>query len=300
MELETETAFDRALVLGPGGVVGTAWMAGLVGELGRRGVDLGVADLTVGTSAGAIVGALLSTGQDLGRLAEVSSRPGPAARRGVDAAVAGAVFAVLGRHGLEPGEARRRVGRIALDHADSDREASSEAERALLAGRGALIGSDVWPTEGELLITAVEAATGEPAVWDRTSGVPLVHAVAASSAFPAAEPPVTVRGRRYMDGALRAGSNADLAAGARTVVVIEPLAHLSPREPLDQRPTAVGARTVVTVVPDAEAVRAFGPDLNDRANWAAAYRAGLAQAPAAAERLRPVWEPGSGPGGSQV
>ncbi|MCX4807924.1 hypothetical protein OG594_41110 [Streptomyces sp. NBC_01214] len=56
----------------------------------------------------------------------------------------------------------------------------------------------------------------------------------------------------------------------------------------------------MTIVPDAEAVRAFGPDLDDRANWAAAHRAGLAQAPAAAERLRPVWEPGSGPGGSQV
>ncbi|MFD9475998.1 MULTISPECIES: hypothetical protein [Streptomyces] len=64
MELETATAFDRALVLGPGGVVGTAWMAGLVGELGRMGVDLGAADLTVGTSAGAIVGTLLTTGQD--------------------------------------------------------------------------------------------------------------------------------------------------------------------------------------------------------------------------------------------
>ncbi|MFD5415065.1 patatin-like phospholipase family protein [Streptomyces nojiriensis] len=289
MELETAAAFDRALVLGPGGVVGTAWMAGLVGELGRVGVDLGIADLTVGTSAGAIVGALLTTGQDLSRLAEVASRPGPAPRRGVDAAVAGAVFAVLGRPGLEPWEARRRVGRIALAHVDSDRDASSEAERALLAGRGALIGTNAWPAEGELLITAVEAATGEPTVWDRTSGVPLVHAVAASSAFPAAEPPVSVRGRRYMDGALRAGANADLAAGARTVVVIEPLAHLSPREPLDQRPAGVGARTVVSVVPDAESLRAFGSDLNDRTNWAPAYRAGLAQAPATAERLRTVW-----------
>ncbi|MFD7784985.1 hypothetical protein ACFV4Q_18035 [Streptomyces nojiriensis] len=110
MELETAAAFDRALVLGPGGVVGTAWMAGLVGELGRVGVDLGIADLTVGTSAGAIVGALLTTGQDLSRLAEVASRPGPAPRRGVDAAVAGAVFAVLGRAPLVRGAARRGGG----------------------------------------------------------------------------------------------------------------------------------------------------------------------------------------------
>ncbi|WP_051781974.1 MULTISPECIES: patatin-like phospholipase family protein [unclassified Streptomyces] len=151
-----------------------------------------------------------------------------------------------------------------------------------------------------MLITAVEAATGEPTVGDRTSGVPLVHAVAAGSAFPAAEPPVSVRGRWYMDGALRSGANADLADSARTLVVIEPMAHRSPPEPLEQRSAGGGARTVVTIRPDAEAVSAFGSDLTDRANWAPAYRAGVGQAVAAADRLRSVWHAGSGAGGSQV
>lgn len=150
----------------------------------------------------------------------------------------------------------------------------------------------MWP-DRPLLVTAVDAATGEPVVWDRTSGVPLVHAVAASSAFPGAEPPVGIQGRRYMDGALRAGTNADLAAGAGTLVVIEPLAHLFPREQLEQQLLAVGARTVVTVGPDPDAVRAFGADLQDRANWEPAFRAGLDQAPATADRLRPAWKPAS-------
>lgn len=282
-----DTTFERALVLGPGGVVGTAWMAGLADGLRRGGVDLGEADLTVGTSAGAIVGALLVTGQDFGRFAVPARPSGPAPPgREVDAAVMGAVFAVLGEPGLDPAEARRRVGRIALDHADPD------AERALLAGRGALIRVRAWP-EQRLLITAVDAATGEPVVWDRTSGVPLVQAVAASSAFPGAEPPVAVQGRRYMDGALRSGTNADLAAGARTLVVIEPLAHLFPREQLERQLEQVQARTVVTVGPDPDAIRAFGADLQDRANWEPAYRAGLSQAAATAERLRSVWKTGS-------
>ncbi|WP_328929723.1 patatin-like phospholipase family protein [Streptomyces sp. NBC_00190] len=284
MHLGTGATFGRALVLGPGGLVGTAWMAGLAAGLRRGGVDLGEADLTIGTSAGAIVGALLATGQDLDRLAAPARRPGPAApRREVDAAVMGSVFAVLGEEGLDPGEARRRVGRIALDHAGSD------DERALLAARGALIGSTTWP-DRQLMLTAVDAATGEPVVWDRTSGVPLVHAVAASSAFPGAEPPVAVQGRRYMDGALRAGTNADLAAGAHTLVVVEPLAHVFPREQLEQQLAAVGAWAVVTVGPDPDAVRAFGSDLQDRANWEPAYRAGLGQATATVERLRPVWK----------
>ena len=55
----------RALVLGGGGTVGTAWTAGLVSGLRREGVDLAEADLIVGTSAGAIVGTMLATGQDL-------------------------------------------------------------------------------------------------------------------------------------------------------------------------------------------------------------------------------------------
>ncbi|MER5727229.1 patatin-like phospholipase family protein [Streptomyces sp. NPDC002138] len=279
---------DRALVLGPGGVPGTAWTAGLAAGLRHAGVDLGEADLIVGTSAGAIVAALVATGQDLDGLAAPGRRPGavspPAPPRAVDRAALGAVFAVLGTPGLEPGEARRRVGRIALDHADP------EAERALLAARAALIGADSWPERG-LLITAVDAASGEPVVWDRTSGVPLVHAVAASSAFPGAEPPVTVRGRPYMDGALRAGTNADLAAGARVVVVIEPMPRGSAEESSEQGPVAAGAPTSVRVVPDPEAVRAIGSNPNDRTRWEPAYRAGLDQAAAVAARLRPAWQP---------
>ena len=276
---------DRALVLGPGGHVGTAWMAGLAHGLRRDGVDLGEADLIVGTSAGAIVGTLLATGQDPGRLAAPARQS--AHRIEVDPARAGAVFAVLGDRSLEPGEARRRVGRLALEGTDP------RADAALIAGRGALIGADEWP-ERRLMIIAVDATTGEPVVWERDSGVPLVHAVAASSAFPGAAPPVAIDGRRYMDGALRAGANADLAAGARTLVVVEPMAHLFPREALDQQLAAVGADTVVTVGPDPASARAFGPDLGDPTAWEPAYLAGLRQAGDLGAQLRSSWRSEAG------
>ena len=38
-----------------------AWLAGLAAGLRREGVDLGAASLIVGTSAGAIVGAILAS-----------------------------------------------------------------------------------------------------------------------------------------------------------------------------------------------------------------------------------------------
>ncbi|MGV9628850.1 patatin-like phospholipase family protein [Streptomyces sp. NPDC003487] len=278
METDGMHDLDRALVLGPGGRLGAAWTAGLAVGLRSFGVDLGEADLIVGTSAGAIVGAVIATGQDPGRLATVgrSGNVSSAPHR-PDPAVTGAVFAVLGDPHLDPADARRRVGRIALETVDA------EAENQLIAQRAALIAADSWPRR-PLLIPAVDAESGEPIVWDATAGVPLVRAVAASSAFPGIEPPVAIDGRRYLDGALRAGTNTDLAGHARTVVVVDPLAHRHPPH------TADGAHILA---PDPAAVRRLDAEQSDPGEWKAAYQAGRAQAGAAAEGLRAHWRPAS-------
>lgn len=250
----------NALVLGPGGVVGTAWLAGLAVGLKRHGVDLGGADLIVGTSAGAIVGALLATGSDLERLG-VPSRPGAGeAGAGPDPAAMGRVFALLGEEGLEPGERLRRVGRLAV-------EAAPAPEEVHLGRMSALVPAAKWPDR--LLITAVDVESGQPVVWDAGSGVPLQAAVAASTAMPGAFPPITIGGRRYMDGALGGGSNAHLAGDAGPLLLIEPLAHLFRQPPPD------GA---ISVVPDEETIAVFGADLHDLAAWHPSYQAGLRQA----------------------
>lgn len=274
---------DRVLVLGPGGRVGTAWMAGLLLGLQRAGLDMGYADRVIGTSAGAIVGAALAVGRDLGRFAQPRA-PGEPARHPVqpDSARMHEVLAILTTSGLDPGEARRRAGKLAL----ADRDPA--AEQAQISGRHALIGTDAWPGRC-LMIVAVDAASGEPVVWDRASGVPLVPAVTASSAFPGASPPIQIGGRWYIDGALRSGSNADLAVGARALVVIEPLAHLFSGEMLQQELETARAGALVTVAPDAASLRAFGSDLYDSASWNPAYRAGLAQAATVADEIGVQW-----------
>ncbi|MGW0765575.1 hypothetical protein [Streptomyces sp. NPDC002676] len=94
-----------------------------------------------------------------------------------------------------------------------------------------------------------------------------------------------------MDGSLRSATDAGLAAGADTLVVVDPQAHLFPRD-LHNELMAAGAHTAVTIDPDPASIRAFGSDLNDRTTWEPAYQAGLHQAADAAERLCSVWKAG--------
>jgi NTE family protein len=264
---------ELAVVLGPGGPVGTAWLAGLAAGLRRAGADLGAAGLIVGTSAGAVVGAVLAGGGDLGRLAAPGPAAGPGAGVRTDQSRLAEVFAALGHDGLDRREALRRAGRLA-------EVAETGTEEAAVARMRSLLGTERWP-ERRLLIPVVDAATGEPAVWDRYGPASLSQAVAASTAFPATAPPVTVSGRRYIDGALRAGSNTDLAAGASVVIIAEPAAHL-----FGPGSAPPGAGGVVRLAPDAAAIGAFGPDMTAYGTWQPAYQAGLRQAPEAATAIR--------------
>ena len=86
----------RALVLGGGGPLGVAWESGLVAAVLDAGVDLRAADLTVGTSAGSVVGSQLTNGVDfhavMERLTQPVERPS-SLNVEPDLAIAGQVFA---------------------------------------------------------------------------------------------------------------------------------------------------------------------------------------------------------------
>jgi len=272
----------RVLVLGSGGPIGTAWTAGLLVGLKRSGVNLAAADRIIGTSAGAIIGAALATGHNLEQFAQLPASADSARRLDrADPAKMQQAFAILATPGLDRAEARRQVGALALTDRDSD------AEAAQLASRRRLIASDTWPEH--LTIVAVDALSGQPVIWDRNSGVSLVSAVSASSAFPGASPPIQIGGRSYIDGSLRSLTNADLAVGARALLVIAPLAHRVPNEPLRQELRIVGARTAATIAPDAASALTFGSDLYDPASWTPAYQAGHRQSTTIAEEIGEKW-----------
>jgi NTE family protein len=276
----------RALVLGGGGITGIAWEIGVLAGLAEAGVDLTGADLVVGTSAGSVVGAQLTSGADLETLFARQLEPptGEKVARMTRAALARYAWAVLRSRGRDV-EFRRRVGALALA---AEQAGLTPTEQERLDVIGSRLVSREWP-DRDLRITAVDAGTGEFRVLDRTSGIPLLQAVAASCAVPGVYPPVTIDGRRYVDGGMRSAANADLAEGHDRVVVLAPIPRgMGPLASVDAQVTGMVARVAV-VSPDDASRRAIGRNVLDPAARAGSARAGRAQAADVAAEVTEVW-----------
>jgi NTE family protein len=275
-----------ALVLGGGGVTGVAWELGLLKGLADAGVDLTTADLVVGTSAGSVVGAQITTGRTIEELYESQLEP---ADREIGAKLSKLTLLPLLPAMLIPGSGsakRARVGKMSMRRHAPGGEKRIEVIRSR-------IGVEHWG-DGELKVTAVEAGSGKFTVFDKDSGVDLVHAVAASCAVPFVWPAVTIDGKHYIDGGIRSTANVDLAKGADTVVVIAPLPQaLSKATSIRAQLERTGASHTAVVTPDEQALVDIGKNVLDPAKRADAARAGLRQAAAEVEKLRSVW-PGVG------
>jgi NTE family protein len=274
----------RALVLGAGGITGISWEIGILKGLRDAGLDLNEADLVIGTSAGSVVGALIRSGVDLDELIESQRTAEESTEIGADfdAERMLAVVVSLMQDGPTPQELRVRIGSLAVAA-----PTASEAERlAVLESR---LPFRDWPVD-RLVVTGVDTETGEPVSWDRDSGVPLLLAVAASCAVPGVWPPVTIDGRRYMDGGVRSLTNADLAAGHASVVVVAPYT-IGLSGSVDHELASLGPhlRSVV-VSPDGAALEAIGPNPLDPAHQLVAFGAGLRQAADVEPSVRAAWE----------
>jgi NTE family protein len=267
----------HALVLGGGGVAGIAWTTGLLAGLADASQDVTGADLIVGTSAGAAVAAQLGSGLSLDALFARQAEPALQARElaaELDLQKLAAEFSELMSGVTSAQDAQRRIGAYALA-ADTVPEAE---RRAVIESR---LPSPDWPSR-QMLLVAVDAETGGMRVFDRESRVSLVDAVTASCAVPGVWPPVTIGGRRYIDGGVRSGENADLAAGCGRIVVISPLGYDSALpSPMPLRRVvaelAADGSAVTVIVPDESSAAAMGLNPLDPATRTPAAHAGRAQ-----------------------
>lgn len=276
---------SRALVLGGGGVAGIAWEIGVLDALTRAGVDLTAADRIVGTSAGAAVGAQLCTGESLDSLCARQLVPVEhSAELSIDSSLDGLLeqFAACFDGAPDEIELRRRLGRVALDAATVE----ESVRRAVIESR---LSVHEWSTR-DLLLTAVDAHSGEFRVFDRTSGVPLVDAVAASCAVPGIWPPVTIGPSRYIDGGMRSGTNADLVAGAEVVVMLAPFpGGFGPTAESEADALRAAGAVVEVIAADVTSLAAFGTNVLDPATRAPALREGRRQGALEHERIAAVW-----------
>jgi NTE family protein len=293
-------AGERALVLGGGGSTGNAWLIGVIAGLFDAGLDVTTADLTIGTSAGSTAAAQIAGATPTELLAAVLAAA-PQQRTGPVGSDRGRVpirpvadhmerMSKIIASAEDAADMRRRMGAAALEM-DAASDGSWQTQwRATVAAR---LPTQLWP-ERTVLITAVDAHTGEPVVFDRHSGVDLVDAVAASCA---SGRPYRIGDSRYVDGGYRSNAeNADLAAGYARVLVLSPFGGRS-LTPVDwgmhlatqiDELRARGSR-VETIFPDSNSEHMFGANAMELSLRPPAARAGYDQGRALAEQLTEFW-----------
>ncbi|HZR51289.1 MAG TPA: patatin-like phospholipase family protein [Streptosporangiaceae bacterium] len=296
-----------ALVLGGGGAAGNAWQIGIIAGLAEGGLDLTqIADLVIGTSAGATAAAQVRSGMPpAGLLASVLSPPAQPAgqnRERPPSLPMATVFERMRAIGAAATSAvglQRAMGAFGLE-SDSVLAPGAAQRRAIVAAR---LPRREWP-ERLMIVVAVNAHNGELAVFDRDSGVELVDAVTASTALPGLVPTVAINGTHYIDGGVRSADNSDLASGYANVVVLSPLGGRSQAPPeagqfegLRRPPewgtdlaSQVGAlrkqgSRVEVITPDADSRAAMGTSQVDPATRIPAARAGFAQGKHEAARV---------------
>jgi NTE family protein len=234
---------SRALVLGGGGPVGRAWEIGLLEGFAGQGIDLGTADLIIGTSAGAVVGAQLALKQGFGAPPNTAASPPVHSDTMADLSAA----MVRAAQSSEPELIRAKIGKMALN-------AETISEEASLSRFAPFVGQ-AWPNQ--FRATTVNAGTGQLQIWDASSGAPLERALAASTAIPGIWPPITINGERYIDGGVRSMLNADLAIGSDIVIVVSCFALAAP----DRAGTAFFTAINAALRAELDAVRGSGAAL---------------------------------------
>jgi len=244
------------LVLGGGGVLGGAWMVGALTAVQEvHGLDPRRAELIVGTSAGSVTAALLGAGVSIDELRahqlgeKVTS--GPLAGETVDWDYDGATG---GSNPPVPRFSFLPAGASMVTH--NVRRLHRMPPTAVLAalmpqGRGnldavgrlvrALVPSGWSPHPGVRAVamdyeSGRRVAFGDPAA----PAAGLAEAVTASCSIPGWYAPVTIGGRRYVDGGAWSATNVDLVArlGLDHVFVLAPMVSFATDHPAHWRTRA--------------------------------------------------------------
>lgn len=263
--------------------MGGAWLTGALHALAEEtGWDPGSAEVVVGTSAGSMVGALLTSGVPpwfmvahqsgesfdgvvgadgrpaaeadrsggaVFRLHRAVPRPGPASW-------ALAVRAIRAPHRFTPGA----VAAAWMPYGVVSTEALKDTVRRAVDGR--------WAPHPAFWSVACDLATGRRTVFGREDApdAHIADAVAASCAIPAFYRPVGIGGRAYVDGGACSASNLDVlrGRGLDAVICLNPLssrAAVPARTPQARVAAVMRANAGRRLGREARALRAEGTEV---------------------------------------
>ncbi|MCE5215167.1 MAG: patatin-like phospholipase family protein [Methanobacterium sp.] len=255
---------SKALVLSGGGITGTAWELGVLRGLKEGGVDVLDFNLIVGTSAGSSVGAQLISGWGIEELYNLQMKPISETNESTvefDGQKFREMMAAAIMSSPDSQTARKRIGEAALN----TKTMSEEERLEIIASR---LPNHQWNNKISLIINVVDAETGEWKIFDKDSDIPLLLAVTASSAIPGIYPPTTINGRRYIDGGMSSGTNADLAKDEDLVLILvsEPTMTAAAMGPTMHRITfeeelqvlKESGAEVMVITPDETSIKAKG------------------------------------------
>jgi NTE family protein len=292
------------LVLGAGGVLGEAWMMGvLAGIEDAAGLDLRDCEAFVGTSAGSIVAAHLAAGRSPRRPSTLSTDIELAGDHSAHALVVGALegarragslaltawspLAPLALAAAAPGTALVRAAALA----------AVPRPTTTLSGLGRRVAQYGARFDGRLRIACVDRKRGWRTVFGSPGAPPatVAEAVEASCSVPWLFAPVEIAGREYVDGGVWSATNLDVApatrdthvlclnpaGGARGALSLLAVARNLARSAVSIEALALRRRGAVvrTVHPNLECAAAMGADFMDPEPrglvLAAGYRQGL-------------------------
>ena len=292
---------SRAVALGGGGEWFIAWMVGYANGLLESGVDLAKADVTIGTSAGSMVGAAIKGGrlaQFTAALQQLGSDPAMADKElNISSGAPSQARArdVMGQTDQITPATLQQIGRAAMaaHNAPDDRYVGSVQE---------ILGLDDWPAGH--YTTSTDCYTGESLIASSDSGVTIAQACAASSSLPGVNGPTWLGDRLCMDGGVSISStHAEMLQGAKAVLIIamfdfkaNPPQHVNPSFGIAERVNpgtaereaaylrSKGSRVHVAIAnPDPTT------DFMDAATIGPAIADGIARGKADGPALAPLW-----------
>lgn len=280
------------LVLGCGAVAGAAWSVPMLAELQTQLNWHAInADILIGTSAGAVLAALLAAGVSVDEM--MASQRGELnhSRCQWDHAHSSGPWhpplpkmQFSGLPLLQKGLRGEVAPLTALCGVLPQGQLDMAPFRQLV---DAHVGQGQWANHPACWIMAVDSASGERMAFGRTGSpvTSLADAVCASYAVPGWCPPVDIHNRTYLDGGIASPVSADLLADTDVEVVIV-LAPMASRQ-IEERPSLLAraermarrymtdivehevtllqraGKTVIRLEPGPEDLRAFGYNMMD-------------------------------------